>query len=194
MRFFSNYCNELFNLAKNTRVSGCNNEDINLADGYNKTIEIFKKIQDRGNKIIIVGNGGSASIACHIQTDLSNLFIRAMTFNNPSPLTAFSNDFGYNFAFERFVNLWAEQDDLLIGISSSGQSENILRAARAAHEKGSIVLTFSGFQEDNPLRSLGNLNFYVSSSHYGHVETVHSILVHSLTDCYSTKYPKEITE
>ena len=190
MAFVHNYFNELFDLTHKTRVSGGNNENINLAEGYDKTVGLFKKIKDSNKKIMVVGNGGSASIACHIQTDLSNLFIRAITFYDSSLLTAFSNDFGYIVAFERCVTLWAEPDDLLIGISSSGQSENILRAAQAASEKGSSVLTISGFQEDNPLRSLGDLNFYVASSHYGHVETAHSIIVHSLTDYYITKYLK----
>ena len=189
MTIINDYLNELFDLTLKMQVSDRNNQHIDFTEGYDRIINLVKKIKDSNKKIMVVGNGGSASIACHIQTDLANLFIRSITFYNPSLLTAFSNDFGYHVAFERNVTLWAEPEDLLIGISSSGQSENILRAAHAAREKGSYVLTISGFKEDNPLRSLGDVNYYVASSHYGYVETAHSILAHSLTDYYNAKYP-----
>ncbi|NQT72546.1 MAG: SIS domain-containing protein [Chloroflexi bacterium] len=78
--------------------------------------------------------------------------------------------------------MWVTQADLLVAISSSGRSNNILRAVRAASRRGCSVITLSGFDVDNPLRSLGDLNFYISSQTYGYVESAHSVLTHFLTD------------
>lgn len=108
-----------------------------------------------------------------------------MVFTEASALTALANDYGYECVFERPVELWADADDLLVAISSSGQSENILRAARAASARNCRVITLSGFSADNPLRRLGNLNFYVPSPEYGYVELAHSVITHFLTD-YAT--------
>lgn len=134
-------------------------------------------------KIILIGNGGSAAIASHMQNDLcQSVGVRALVFNEAPLLTALSNDYGYEKAFERLVGLWADPGDLLIAISSSGRSESILRAVRAARAAGSSVLTLSGFDSENPLRKMGELNFYVRSKAYGEVESVHTVLSHYLTD------------
>jgi D-sedoheptulose 7-phosphate isomerase len=97
-------------------------------------------------------------------------------------VTATSNDFGYGMVFEKPCRLWAEDRDVLIAISSSGRSENILRAVQTCLGAGCRILTFSGFDPDNPLRKLGHLNFYVPSSTYGYVEVVHNALAHMVTD------------
>lgn len=134
-------------------------------------------------KMMLIGNGGSAAIVSHMQNDLCKVVgVRAMVFNEPPLLTAFANDYGYEFAFEHLVALWADPGDLLLAVSSSGQSENILRAVRASRTRQCRVITFSGFSPDNPLRQMGDLNFYVPSQIYGHVELAHSALSHLLTD------------
>src|SRR3990170_2552226 len=94
---------------------------------------------------MLIGNGGSAAIASHMQSDL-----------------------------RKAVNVWASPGDLLLAISSSGQSENILRAVRRSTERRCDTITLSGFSTENPLRRLGALNFYVPSCEYGHVEMIHS--------------------
>jgi D-sedoheptulose 7-phosphate isomerase len=134
-------------------------------------------------KVVLIGNGGSASIAGHMEMDLCNrVGVRAHVFNDPPVLTALANDHGYPAVFERLVALWGEPGDCLFAISSSGQSPNILRSARAARTLGFQVITFSGFQSDNPLRRMGDYNFYVDSDEYGEVEVVHHALGHFLTD------------
>jgi D-sedoheptulose 7-phosphate isomerase len=80
------------------------------------------------------------------------------------------------------IRLWAVEGDLLTAISSSGQSENILNSAATARALGCRVLTYSGFREDNPLRAMGDVNFYVRSESYGVVEVGHSFLAHMCTD------------
>ncbi len=76
----------------------------------------------------------------------------------------------------------AEGEDVLVAISSSGRSENILRGVEAARGKGCEVITMSGFTSDNPLRKTGRLNFYVPSDSYGYVEISHLTLCHCILD------------
>ena len=96
-------------------------------------------------------------------------------------LTALTNDDGYEAAFERPVQLWAEPGDLMLTVSSSGNSVNLLRAAQAALEQDCRLITLTGVRPDNPLRQLGDINFYVSSDVYGYVETAHAALPHFMT-------------
>ncbi|GLH73168.1 phosphoheptose isomerase [Geothrix limicola] len=136
-----------------------------------------------GKKVLIIGNGGSAAIASHMQTDLCHsLGIRGLVFNEPPLLTALSNDNGYENAFQRLVDLWGDAGDVLVAISSSGRSANILNACAAARARGLGLITYSGFGADNPLRGKGDLNFYVANANYGPVESAHAVLVHHLTD------------
>jgi len=148
-----------------------------------RVVDLVLATRAAGRKVLLVGNGGSASIAGHLQMDLSNrVGVRAHLATDAPLLTALSNDHGYEAAFERMIELWAEPDDCLFAISSSGQSDNILRAVRAARAHGCQVVTMSGFASDNALRGLGDVNFYVGSAHYGEVEVVHHTLAHFLSD------------
>jgi D-sedoheptulose 7-phosphate isomerase len=137
----------------------------------------------QGRKVLAIGNGGSAAVASHLQTDLCHgLGIRGLVFNEPPLLTALANDNGYENAFQRLVDLWADPGDVLVAISSSGRSPNILNACVAARARGARLITYSGFGAANPLRGQGDLNFYVANADYGPVESAHAVLVHHLTD------------
>lgn len=141
-------------------------------------------------KAMIIGNGGSAAIASHIQNDMCKAVgAPAMVFNEPALLTALANDDGYDTAFRQMAEIWAGPGDLLMAISSSGKSVNILGAVEAACSRGCRVITFSGFSPDNPLRGMGDLNFHVSSDSYGLVEVAHMALAHYVTD--SAMYNKD---
>jgi len=154
-----------------------------LDAGAGLAVDMILSVRSGGKKIMIVGNGGSQAIASHLQTDLcSAVGIRAMVFDGPGTLTALSNDHGYESVFERPIRLWANPGDLLLAISSSGKSENILRAAESARGRDCRVITLSGFRPDNPLRRLGSVNFYVPSETYGLVELAHAALAHFLAD------------
>lgn len=154
-----------------------------LDEALEKSVNTIVKKANAGGKILFIGNGGSASIASHIATDfLKSINIPAMAFNDSSLLTCLSNDLGYERVFEKPVGMFASPKDILIAISSSGQSQNILRAVSAARKKKAEVLTLSGFDETNPLRKSGAINFYVPSKSYGHVEILHLALCHSLVD------------
>jgi D-sedoheptulose 7-phosphate isomerase len=135
----------------------------------------------------LIGNGGSASVVAHAQNDLVKACgLRAMVYQDVPLLTAFANDNGYSHGYSDALSIWLDERDVLIAVSSSGASPNILKAATVAKEIGAVVVTCSGFKADNPLRAVGHLNFYVPSSTYGQVELTHAALLHCLTDRLAT--------
>lgn len=176
----------LEHLAKSPGEVVCTGPDesqLTFEQAVDSSVAHLLEARKQGRKVLVIGNGGSAAIASHMQTDLCHsLGIRGLVFNEPPLLTALANDNGYENAFQRLVDLWADTGDVLVAISSSGRSANILNACRAARGLGATILTFSGFGADNPLRSLGDLNFYVANASYGPVESAHAVLVHHLTD------------
>jgi len=138
---------------------------------------------DAGGKMMFVGNGGSAAIASHMAVDYSkNGGLRSLAFNDGAMLTCLGNDLGYENVFAKPVELYGKADDILIAISSSGKSPNILNAVAAARRVGCRVVTLSGFGAENPLRRTGDINFYVSNDQYGFVELTHLALLHAMLD------------
>ncbi|MBS3964053.1 MAG: SIS domain-containing protein [Methylomonas sp.] len=143
----------------------------------------FVRVKQQQAKVIILGNGGSAAIASHVITDLRNVGgLCALTLHEAAPLTCFTNDFGYEQAFAKQISAFAYPADLLIAISSSGQSANIVNAVDAANTQGMTVMTLSGFKADNPLRKRGRWNVWLDSNHYGMVELAHLFVLHHMTD------------
>ena len=176
------YVDQLNSLIKNGEY--CNGLQ---AIPYNEAIfgikACIQKQANLGKKIIFIGNGGSASIASHMAIDFwRNGGIRALCFNEAAQLTCISNDFGYAQVFASPIMMFADAGDILVAISSSGQSENILNAVIAAQNSGCIIITLSGFEPTNPLRATGQWNMYVPSSAYGMVELSHQIILHNLLD------------
>ena len=140
-------------------------------------------VQRDSKKIMLVGNGGSAGITSHMALDFwKNGKVKALAFNDPSLLTALGNDIGYEFVFSKSVEMFGDKGDLLIAISSSGNSPNIINASIEARNKGCKVITLSGFSLDNKLIKLGDYNFYVDSYSYGIVEVLHTLMIHNLLD------------
>lgn len=154
-----------------------------LDQALDLSTEMILKQAALGGKLIFIGNGASASISSHMATDFwKNAGIKALSFNDSSLLTCVSNDYGYKHVFEKPVEMFSGQGDILVAISSSGASENILRGVKAAKRKKVKVITLSGFAKANPLRKSGDINFYVPVSHYGYVEVVHTAICHCLAD------------
>ena len=146
-------------------------------------VNILLEVSTGGGKVIIAGNGGSAAMASHTSVDLTkNAQVRSINFNESDLITCFSNDFGYEKWVEKSLEYYADPGDCVILISSSGSSVNILNAAKKAKEMGLSVITFSGFSPSNPLRDLGDLNFYIDSKEYNIVEMSHHIWLLALVD------------
>ena len=144
---------------------------------------LANEVKKKNKKIIMVGNGGSASIASHLAVDFTKAAgVRSITFNESSLLTCFGNDYGYQNWVKKALEFYADKQDLIILISSSGASKNIINGAKKAKEMNCKVVTFSGFSEDNGLNNLGDLNFWVNSNVYNYLETIHQIWLLSAVD------------
>jgi D-sedoheptulose 7-phosphate isomerase len=153
------------------------------ADGFDRAARLMRDATSGDNKIMFVGNGGSAGIASHMAIDFSkNGGMRALAFNDAASLTCLGNDLGYEQVFATQIAFHGRAGDVLVAISSSGQSANILEAVRAARRVGCAVVTYSGFRSDNPLRALGDVNFHIADGEYGFVEVGHVALIHALLD------------
>jgi D-sedoheptulose 7-phosphate isomerase len=177
------YFEHLASLFHSVQVTDAQRRQIELSHGLSSAIDLIATQTALGRKVIFVGNGGSAAIASHQAVDYwKNGGMRAIAFNDASLLTCVSNDFGYPQVFAKPVEMFADSGDVLIAISSSGRSENILSAVNAARKKDCPVVTMSGFAADAPLRWAGDLNFYVAADSYGHVEIVHLSLCHCILD------------
>jgi D-sedoheptulose 7-phosphate isomerase len=173
--FLDKYFSELKNL-------------INLtANDYDKIVKlkkIFLNIKKLKKKIIVCGNGGSAAISSHFSVDLTkNAKIRCINFNDSDLITCFANDYGFEKWMEKAIEYYGEAGDVLIAISSSGKSKNILNGVKCAKKKKfSKIITLSGINASNPLRKMGHLNFYVNNKGYNHVENIHQIILLSTID------------
>lgn len=143
----------------------------------------WQKTSSEGRKVIFMGNGGSAAMASHCSVDLSkNAGIRAVNFNEADLITCLANDYGYENWMSAALGMYADKSDHVVLISSSGSSPNIINAAKKAKKMGVYISTFSGFKPNNPLRSSGDLNFYVNSEAYNIVEMTHHIWILAAVD------------
>jgi D-sedoheptulose 7-phosphate isomerase len=133
--------------------------------------------------IYLIGNGGSAAIASHIANDLTKACgKRAHALTDPAILSCMANDYGYKEVFSEQLHRLMAPQDWLIAISSSGQSKNILRAVEAAHAYHGNIVTLSGFDANNPLRTSGHTNYWVPSDNYGVVEISHLAILHGIVN------------
>jgi len=139
---------------------------------------------ENGKKSIIVGNGGSAAIASHVSVDLTkNAGIRSVNFNEADLITCFANDYGFEQWVAKAVEFYGDEGDVFIAISSSGSSMNMLNGCEAAkRKKFASVITLSGFESDNPLRQLGDINLWVDSKAYNFVENIHQVWLLAIVD------------
>ena len=158
---------------------------------YEQIEELFEDFQanhkvfsEKGNKVIIAGNGGSAAIASHFSVDLTkNASIRCSNFNESDLITCFANDYGFENWVAKAVEFYGDQGDVLLVISSSGKSKNMINATASARaKKFSKIVTLSGFEEDNLLRKSGDINLWVNSKAYNYVENLHQIFLLALVD------------
>ena len=136
-----------------------------------------------GGKLMLAGNGASASIASHLATDFSKQGgVRAMAFNDANLITALGNDCGYENWIAKALDFYADKDDVLILISSSGKSPNVVKAAQRGKELGLYVAAFTGFAKDNPLGAIADINLWADSRAYNIVECTHMIWLAAVID------------
>jgi len=175
----------LQNYLRNISLNIIPNKDI--LEKIIKIKNILLDVKKRNKKVLIFGNGGSAAISSHVSVDLTkNTKIKVFNFNEADLLTCFSNDYGYEKWIEKTIEFYGEQGDVVILISSSGKSKNMLNACKAAKRKKiSKIITLTGNKKNNPLSKLGDINLWVDSDIYNHIENTHQIWLLSICDLIS---------
>ena len=172
-----------FDLYKNS----INHVLLNISENdLNTSINLIKQTKKNKGKVYIVGNGGSASIASHVSVDFAKVArVESSTFNDSNLITCFANDYGYENWVVEAIKAYMTKNDMIILISSSGSSKNIVNAAKYCRKKSIKMITLSGFKKNNPLSKLGNVNFYINSNQYNFVEMSHHIILVFLVDIFA---------
>jgi len=175
------YYRNISSLIGSIRVTNNEGDEIEFSHGIEMVGKLINSRVDSDRKIMFIGNGASASISSHMAADfLRNGGMQALAFNDSALLTCISNDYGYEHVFEKPIEIFSQKEDIIFAISSSGESENIVRGVNAARLKECSVITLSGFKDNNLLSTMGDINFYVPSQEYGLVEVVHHSICHCI--------------
>jgi len=179
---------ELRSVIASTQVTDTSGKRLETEEAILQILDLLCDLRRLEGGLYLVGNGGSAAVASHTVTDfLKAGRLRAMTLHDSSLITCMSNDYGYENAFARVLSTLVKPHDVLIAISSSGQSKNICNAAERVRELDGTVITLSGFKSDNPLRALGHFNVWLDSCDYGMLEIGHQFVLHNITDRLSAE-------
>lgn len=134
-------------------------------------------------RIFFLGNGGSNAICSHMYEDYAKILrYQTYAFSDAALITCFSNDYGYDKAMAEWLGIYGQEGDVLVAMSSSGNSMNIVNATEKAAALGMKRITLSGFRPDNKLKSLGDVNFHIPESDYGIVECFHQVILHAILD------------
>lgn len=166
--------------------SGRDSRPLKRDEGVEHALAVLRRAATQQSSVFLLGNGGSSAVASHIANDFCNTSgLRAFTLSDQAMLTCFTNDYGYANAYGMLLTRLARSNDVLIAISSSGSSSNIVNAIQKMLALGGHVITLTGFSEDNPVRRLGEVNAWLDSKEYGLVETGHLLIMHYLADCLS---------
>ncbi|OUU20243.1 MAG: hypothetical protein CBB97_18105 [Candidatus Endolissoclinum sp. TMED37] len=140
--------------------------------------KILKNYKLKKRKVIIAGNGGSASIASHVSVDMTKVVgIKCLNFNEPNLITCFTNDFGQDLWLKKSLEFYSDRDDLVILISSSGRSKNIINAAKFCIKQGNKIVVMTGFNKNNPLNKLVKDPIWINSKAYNIIENFHQIIL-----------------
>ena len=151
--------------------------------GVRLLVDTFTAHKKKNSQLFFIGNGGSSAIASHMTADfMKNGGMNTYSLYDNAVTTCMGNDYGYADIFSRPMEFLLREGDLVVVISSSGNSPNILSAIETARKKGAAVITFTGFKPNNRARSLGNVNVYVPCEKYGIVESIHNLMLQQIVD------------
>ncbi len=181
--YYQSFCRVLHRSLEAVQVSARDGQEIGIEKAFDVVCQKALAVRDAGRNMYLCGNGASAAFSNHMALDWTKAGgVPTFSFSDSALLTAMGNDLGYENAFSAPLSWYAKSGDLLVTVSSSGNSPNILKTIEVARSKGMEVLTFSGMSSDNKSRSLGDLNFYVPSATYGIAESAHQVLLHVWLD------------
>ena len=190
MGYYSDYVQLIERGIKNTVVTDYRGNELSLDQGmeqWARQAEIVKNTTK--GLMFFCGNGASATMSEHMSHDwFQNAVINTTTCSETAHITAISNDIDYENVFSYRVRRILSERDLFIGISSSGNSTNIINAIKAARENRAYTISLTGKSDNNSLRQLGDLNFYIPLHNYGEVESAHALILHMALDYYMDTY------
>lgn len=182
-------------------------ESIKTKERLKKQVKIIEKISDlisntiqKEGKVFLFGNGGSAADAQHIAAELVGKFQKkrkglpaiALT-TNTSILTSIGNDFGYDFVFERQVESLVKSTDLVIGISTSGNSENVLRGIKLAKKIGAITIGLTG-SNPNKLEKISDITLKIPSNNTQRIQEAHILIGHIICEIVENRLETKVSQ
>lgn len=177
------YINELMQTLERTSIYSENDTELDYGTGIQMLVECFTRHKKANTQIFFIGNGGSSAIASHMTADfMKNGGMKTCSLYDNAVTTCMGNDYGYEYVFSRPLEFLGQEHDLLVAVSSSGDSQNIVNAINTANAKSMETITFTGFKKDNKSKRLGMVNVYVPSEKYGIVESIHNLMLQQVVD------------
>ena len=144
----------------------------------------FQKAFHTHERVIVLGNGGSSSVASHISQDYMKFHGKKVSIlSDPSMITMLTNDFGYDWAYQKFLEYFVESDTLVVIMSSGGESQNMINCIQWCENEEVDYGVLTGFNPENKIRTMAKnalWNYYINSDDYGVVECVHQIFLHGV--------------
>lgn len=184
MIIMNTYISDLIKNIDNTQIFIQNSAPCdNYSAGISLLVNEFTMHKQHSSQLFFIGNGGSSAIASHMTADfMKNGGMNTYSLYDNAVTTCMGNDYGYEYIFSKPLEFLLRPDDLLVAISSSGNSQNIVNAIEVAKRKGATVVTFTGFEPDNRVKQMGNINVYVPCAKYGMVESIHNLILQQIVD------------
>ena len=178
------YISDLITNIHHTQITAENRAPCSgYSAGISMLVDEFTIHKQRSSQLFFIGNGGSAAIASHMTADfMKNGGMNTSSLYDNAVMTCMGNDYGYEFIFSKPLEFLLRQGDLLVAISSSGNSRNIVNAIDVAGNRGASVITFTGFAPNNRVRQMGDINVYVPCARYGMVESIHNLILQQIVD------------
>ena len=174
---------ELNEVLSSLSATDTRNLQMDSDTAFSKCCDLLSLVRKTKSTCFFIGNGASASMASHFSADMAkNGRLRTQSFTDLSLITAVGNDISFSQIFSQPLAWYCSDSDVLIAISSSGNSPNVVEGVEAARQKKCKVITLSAMQPDNKIRSMGDINFYVPANTYGLAETGHNAILHHLMD------------
>lgn len=183
MSYYQNYRSRLREVLNDAEMNSPEGHRLDLESGLEQWCRQTERTARSGGHHFFAGNGASAMMASHMAVDCTkNAGFNATAFNDAALLTAVGNDIGYDSVFSYPLERYGRAGDVLVTISASGNSPNILKGLQAARDRGLFRVTLTGMRRDNQARRMGDLNIWVPGRTYGIVECAHQVLLHCWLD------------
>ena len=178
------YIEELMEHLNHTEIwLGTTEKYVDYDTGIGALTEKFLEHKKKKTRVFFIGNGGSSAIASHMTADfMKNGGMNTYSLYDSAVMTCMGNDYGYEFVFSKPLGFLVKPGDLVVAISSSGNSPNIISGIETARQQGAVIITFTGFCPENKANQRGDMNVYVPCEKYGIVESIHNLILQQIVD------------